>query len=103
MVGCTLWSTTVSSSADSVSKVDLLAQARAEGLDGLGRVVAASVEASVNGPLDAMASWLEQRGCRQGGAGHGPARRIPSHAAKPLPKDQHDPGIDTPSSAVSSP
>jgi hypothetical protein len=58
--GCIVWSTTVSSSSDSV-EVDVLAQAGAERLNRLGRIVAASVEAPVHYRLNAPPSRLEQR------------------------------------------
>jgi hypothetical protein len=45
-------------------EVDLVAQAGAVGLDGLGRAVLAPVEAPVDGLLDAAAGRLE-------GGGHG--------------------------------
>jgi hypothetical protein len=52
-------------------EVDLVAQAGAERLDGLGGVVAAPVEALIHGALDATAGRLQQRSHGEGGGGHG--------------------------------
>jgi hypothetical protein len=62
LVGWTVWSTTCEQLGRQRVQVELLAQARAEGLDGPGRVVAAPVEASVHGVLDAAAGRLEHGG-----------------------------------------
>src|SRR6266545_7011447 len=50
-------------------QVDLLAQPRAERVDGPCRVVAAAIEATVDQPLDASAGGLEEGGQRQGRRG----------------------------------
>jgi hypothetical protein len=53
-----------------------------------------AVEAPVHDRLDATAGRLEQRGHRQGGAGHRPARRIPAHPTEQLAQDQDRAGVD---------
>ena len=63
-VGCIVWSTTSSSSPVKVRRSSS-SRRRAEGPDGLVGVVAAAVEPSVHGLLDATAGRLEQGGHRQ--------------------------------------
>src|SRR6266545_4691707 len=63
-------------------EVDLGMQPGAECLDGPGRVVAAPVEAPIDGLLDAPAGRLEQAGDGQSGAGHCPARRLGADPTK---------------------
>jgi hypothetical protein len=75
-------------------EVDLVAQAGRERLDGLGRVVAAPVEAPVNRPLNATAGRLEQRSGGQGGASDRPARRLGADPAEQLAEDQDDTAVD---------
>src|SRR5829696_6740963 len=73
---------------------DLVTQAGAVGLDRLGRVVAAAVEAAIHRPLNAAPGRLEQAGHGQGGDGYRPARGIVGDSAEHLPEDQHSSGVD---------
>src|SRR5215216_1450459 len=76
-------------------KVELVAQTGAEGLDGLGRVVAAAVEAAIHDRLDAAAGRLEQGGHGQGGAGYGQGR-FPSDRVEELAQAKHPSEVDGP-------
>jgi len=72
-------------------QVDLIAQAGAEHLDRVGRIVFAAVEAPVNERLDAAAGRLEQGRHRQGRGGHDQAGFPSQELAQP----QDHPGIGT--------
>ena len=66
-------------------QVDLVAEAGAERLDGLGRVVAAPVEAPVHHRLNTVTDGPEDRGRGQGAGSHQPARWVGAGAG-----DQHE-------------
>jgi hypothetical protein len=73
--------------------------ASAECLDGLGGVVLAAGEASVDRLLDAVPGRLEQGGHHQGGPSDYPARRRLPH--EHVTKDQHGVSVHSPRAAVS--
>jgi hypothetical protein len=75
-------------------QVDLIAQAGAECLDGLSRVVPAAVEAPIHRLLDAAAGRLEQGRHGQGGGGHNPGGRILAQTSEQLAEGEHDAGVD---------
>jgi hypothetical protein len=90
VVGCIVWSTTASSSSESVARSISSPQPGAECLDRLRGVVAAAVEAPVHRLLDAPPGWLHQRRYGQRGPGHG---QVVAVAAGQLPEHQHSTGV----------